>query len=242
VIGLSKKKVMVTLDSLLDVRMGLLYLIDQNASVRLAETVLYFEREADVFKFGGKTISPQELYKAMPAKKADILPYCSRTIMWRFVVELLVSIMNGNTAGGLFEVGLEINTFPYVLTPDENKMLTEVMVEISNNLFSVDVVCIPHSSLTPEIVGEHYVAMIMYDPTDWFNVHKEAMMMAKTAAVLLYVPKTHKIRELTSEENVEMRRHGMTLFDAMEMLVKPIINLKFVHTRLFCLECPANQG
>lgn len=237
-----KKKVMVTLDSLLDVRMGLLYTIDAEASVRLADSVLYFEREADVFRFDSRVISPDELYRAMPAKKADILPFCSRTTMWRFVVELMVSMMNTNTAGGHFEMGLEINTFPYVLTPEENKVLGEVMVELSHNLFSVEVCCIPHASLTPDIVGEHYLAMVMYDPTQWFNLHERAMFTAKTAAVQLYVPKTHKVRELTPEENVELRKHGMTLFDAMRMLVEPIISMRFIPTRLFCLECPINQA
>jgi hypothetical protein len=237
-----KRKVMVTLDSLLDVRMGLLYTIDADASVRLAESVLYFEREADVFRLDQRIISPEELYRVMPARKADILPFCSRTPMWRFVVELLVSMMNTNTAGGHFDIGLEINTFPYVLTPEENRVLTEVMTEISHNLFSVEVSCVPHASLTPEIVGEHYLAMVMYDPTQWFNLHEREMFKAKTAAVKLYVPKTHKVRELTPEENVELRKHGMTLFDAMRVLVEPIISMRFIPTRLFSLECPANPA
>lgn len=236
------KKVMVTLDALLDIRFARVNREDPDVALQVSSCQAYFQRTSESFPLSKtKTIglNPSD---SNPDNE-DLLPYSIRTTLWSFIAERMVLLLNENTEMMRYsEINLEINTWPFQLTKDEMEMMREVFMSITKNLFDVVVVYMPIESLTPAYVGKNYAALFFYDPSAWINRHQEEMMKGSLVDVELYTPSHFKLRELTEEEKVQFRSFGMSIHDATTMLFSPILKWVFLPVKLYCLECPQNPA
>ena len=143
------KKVMVTLDALLDIRFARVNFADPDVALRVSSCPAYFQRTSENFHLDKTTMIGLSPQSSNPDTE-DLLPYSVRTTLWAFIAERMVLLLNDNTEMIRYsEISLEINTWPFELTKEEMDMMRDVFMSITQNLFNVTVVKIPVESLTP---------------------------------------------------------------------------------------------
>lgn len=236
--------VYVTLDSLLDMRLGTLTCMSTDFAFDVSMDERYYLREEDLFA----TVKAGALSKAMYAKVheslKDIIPRNSvRTRMFEFIDELMGKLFFEVVSKPYHSsVGLEVNTFPYQLNDEEAALILESIATLFDGRFNVHLIHRNPKEITAEIAAERYRAMIMYSYHDWLNANDEAVrkkvLFDQTG---LYVPQLYQGHLPTSNELAEFAKHNTNPFAFLTKVLSPFVSVQHLPVALFCAAIPANK-
>ena len=219
------KGIYTDLDTLIDVRLGLLYLINRDLAIKIVETGEYFTRLKD--NLGEMSY---DIFYSFYNKRNKLILYLSlfTNILERFIrhdcYEKVTHISNGN--GGFIKI--YVNTYPYVLTNEEKDNLKLILLKV---LYGGEVEFIYKNpkEVDPEWVYDHVKSMYMYNGLHWMNYHSSIGNLARNPLpnVMLMVP---TLIETSIPSHLITKQYLL----GIEEETKKFIMLTFADTIYFC--------
>lgn len=227
---------MLTMDALMDTRVGTCYRLNYALSQRLLTDRAYAERKSDYF---AKDKRYQKLWK-----ERDILTLCNSTgtRIFELINHLIQNEERDYAVGpGDFELTVYLNTYPYSLSDDEIDMYRSVLFtylpQLGNDAH-VKVVHVSDAELTPTfLAGNKIDCLVMYQWQDWLELHHEALVSAPQPLLHLIGPRIRKYEiEFTAGEDTEFAKKLIEEggdFTGAEMGVQPILALRTMPVDFF---------
>ena len=225
---LENSTIYVELDALFDTRAGTLASFGTEASAR-AILKGYYQRQVDVFE----GIDPDEFKTRYAARdritlKNSLVSPIVRQIQ-RFVHQTVTAAINSPYRR---QAKVVLNTYPYILTPDDELSIITGLIACTNELADIELVYLPLSEITPDYVKAHYVRMIMYAYWDWLEVHSvtKALADSRCQTVSLFGP------QLVKSLEAEKQLRGINAYAAIEELTGRFIQLCLLPISEYCVD------
>lgn len=219
----------VTLDVLLDTRMGTLARMGKELAANVLEQG-YHTRQDD--NFPGVDI---QQYKQMYAER-DVTTLAHSTVTDGIkLVKHLVGVLTEQAIKRPYHDGVKIvvNIYPYKLTGEEKEQIGRAIAAWINGLAPVELVEIQPKDLTPKHCKSSYAMMIVYDYEEWMNLHAEAFEQTRLPEVTMFVPAIYFSKTPTAEELDQIRKEAAHPMRAIEMLASPLIELTLIDVKFF---------
>ena len=218
------KGIYTDLDTLLDNRLSMLYMINPELAIQFKEDDKYLKRlkdnmgcmSYDIFYSFYRRRGKKLLELALPTHILDrfIIPDC---------FEKVSDSRNGN--GGLIKI--YVNTYPYALNKKEKELLE---LSINQRVYGGETVIMykPPKEITPSWIHDHVSSMYMYEGIRWIQYHSPAGNLARDPipSVMLMVP---TIIECNEPEHLITKSYLMSI----EENVKKFVMLTFADTYFF---------
>jgi hypothetical protein len=235
------KKVYVSLDSLLDTRLGALNCIDAGFAFDTATSSVYFERDHDSFTTPkGGTLSAEKFRAYYSANRQKVVRASMKTKMDSFLGELCMQFVKQTLGTPHYAaVEIEVNVHPYVLSPTEVSDIVAVLAYYLGLQYTITAVNLSAEQLTLERVREHYCAMILYDYHEWLNLHDLAIRKKPLKEVCLYVPKLYFGPKPSAKELQNFVDHSTTPFELSQHVLAPLVLVQYLPIALYCADIPA---
>lgn len=220
----------ISLDSLLDTRLGTLAKVDTSLAVA-ALNGNYRNRVIDHFE----GISPLEFAAAYAKRDLETL----KLSMVSNVSFLIRRIIKDNLALAVQQrvvtrINIELNVWPYTFEhPDEVEMLISCVRHHAYNNAVVRVVSMDPAHLTPAFVMSNYQLLVMYDWMHWLGLHKPAFEERGMPGVAVIAPQLFLDKVPSKEEIVEMSSGGKNVFELTEKMFAPLFRLNLLPASLF---------
>lgn len=235
-------KIYITLDSLLDTRLGALVKINDKFAFNVTNNHDYYIRQTDEFadeEFG--ILTKEQFDKVSTLFKNDILHLSLKTKMYVFLKELCNTLIEkAISTPYIAGIEVEVNIYPYDLNTEECELLSKAVSIHLNNLFNVSIVSISLKDLTCKYIKDNYCGMIMYHYGEWMNLHQVQLQKREIKDVALYIPRIHYVRALTQEEEKEYNNNQNDIFETLSILLREFITMQFLPVSLYCADLPTN--
>jgi hypothetical protein len=237
------KKLYVSLDSLLDTRLGVLNTIDVDFATDVTLKESYFTRVSDTFKNSkGNELNKELFNKVLNELKELVLRNSFKTKMHVFLVQLCYAInIKYLEVPVPYSFSIDINTYPFTLNDNEIKDLLESIVSLIGKDFDINVVSLAPNQLTIDYVKDNYQAMIMYNYHDWLNLHNENLKKKKLTEVTLYVPKIYFGSIPSKNDLEELDKVNKDPFDFNKEILRPILSIEYLPISLYSVDIPLNK-
>lgn len=231
------RRILISLDALLDTRLGVVSLLNQDAASHLVRTPDYWYRVYDDwYKLTGGLITNEQFREAWASRGGvntqQTLTASFETGLAPFVYQLLVAA-DVNMLSGMTkeedEIGLAINIAPYTFSLQEKQTLIEIMQAKYGRELSVTIVDHPIADLTVEVLSD-YGAMILYDFAEWFKIHHVAIVSVLMSDIAVIHPKLFD-RD-PSELTVEEMKHDFLRF---RLATQHNLDINYIDTSYFSL-------
>jgi hypothetical protein len=226
------EKVYVTLDCLLDTRLGTLAQISQDTAVKALESN-YFAREIDVFP----GVSRQEFRDAYAKRNVDTLVASAATnvflILQACVKGSLEDIALGGQNNGITFI---VNYYPYQLEPEEVAEIRKMILLRTADVMEVEMVSVGNMFLTPTYCKENYAMMIIYDYVDWYEMHLDAIQKTPIPGVTLIAPALYHNETPNDEVLRIFDKENIHPFRSTEIASAAVISLKLLDVEVFCID------
>jgi hypothetical protein len=234
----------VELDCLLDTRLGALNYIDHEFAFEVSSNPSYYRRQVDRFSTKTHGAIDINLYKQIKSTRANDVLRASVMTRVPIVLGKLLSYQHQLADyADSFDVGLTINVSPYQLSDAEKKAIEEIFTnDVLFDGVRIDVVDIPLTQVTVDYIEKNFVAMMLYDPTQWIETHQKDFLLAKLSNVSLYVPKINRVRALNAVERTQAERLGTDYYIALETVMKRHIRYTHLSVSVFSACTPLNDG
>ena len=240
---MAKKKILINVDCFFDMRLACLSLIKQDMASDLMKGNEYYLRTNDYFKWGNDTLDRGKFREVLGRYGDDILKKSIPTKLHYFITELinyyLASI--GRTPW-LTVLGVELNTHPYKIDETQLKFIIEIYRRHVCDAIPISVVNIPMANLNPELVAREYVALFMYDPCPWLDLHVEPIKKRVVHDVGLFVPEIWH-GDIVSEKVLEEAKSA-GLADPVTFTSKimdTFISFRYLPPAYFCADTSWNK-
>jgi hypothetical protein len=236
-------KIYVSLNCLLDMRLGALGAIDVNFALDIMMSKEYYTREIDIFKTEALgELSREKLNEIYIHHKEKHLKSAIRTKMFLFIQELGTEYLHqAITSPFQSGVAIEINTYPYIFNDIEATELIATMISLLGDDFSINVSYISPKDLKISHVRDNYRAMILYDYHEWLNMHTDEIKKKPLKETGLYVPRLQFGEKLTDEQITILNENDTDLYTASKALLEPLISIQFLPIALYCAAVPDNK-
>lgn len=234
------RKILLSLDALYDYRQGLMTLLSPDFAVAVTKEPAYYTRMEDVFS-NGDDVLDKELAKQLLVKyPKEILKNSLRTKILDFVFELGISFVKQAFNAPFYDsVELVVNTYPLKLSADEKLQLIQGLIDHLGKAMSISVQSISPLELTPSIVSNEYLALILYEYVDWFNIHSKEIEKKPLREQGFYLPR--RFNELPSAEHLEeAKKYNYDTFEVMTKIMSPYAVMQFLPIAFFCADTPQN--
>jgi len=240
----SSKNIYVSLDSILDTRLGTLLKINQDFAFNVSSKEDYYNRVVDEFsddKFGALD---KDLYSKVYNMYSDeIIKMSMKTKMYVFLFELCNRLVMESIDGpSFFGSEIHINIHPFSLTDREISAIAKALHVCLSNQFTVKAINIPIEDFTCEVAVSNYCALFMYNYGDWLNKHDESLKKKLLKNLVLYVPKLNYIRPINSEERKQLDARDMDEYTLLSMVLCEFIKLQCLPISLYCADTPLNKA
>lgn len=233
---LQRATFMLTMDALMDTRIGTCVRLDERVSRALLKSKDYHTRVYDYF-------AKEPRYQKLWARR-DMLTLCNSTgtRIFELLNHLLKNEESEHGAGsGDFELRIFLNTYPYALSDAEIDMYKSIIIAHIPQLggdAGITVVHISDRDLTPNWLAVNGVdSVVMYQWQDWLEMHQDALLEVPQPLLHLIGPKLRKYDvEFTAGEDTRvatelLEKHAE--FDAVELGVQPLIALRTMPVEFF---------
>lgn len=186
---MKKKKILISIDSFFDMRLGCLNLIHQPMAADLMKTPEYHLRKDDYFKWNDDTLDRGKFREVLSKHGELILKMSLPTKLRYMLTEIIGYYLSaiGRTPW-LSSLGVELNTYPYKLENVQLALIDEVYTKHICNNVPLSIVSISPSQLTPTLLATDYVALFMYNPCEWLDIHVDDIKKRIVHDVALFVP------------------------------------------------------
>lgn len=232
------RRFMLSLDVLLDTRLGVMSNLNKKAAEALVMNPNYWERDYDDwFALTGGLVTNDQFREAYElrggANTAKTLNESFETGMAPFLYRLLaeadINMMDGMTKH-TDEIGLAINVAPYVLAPNERAELVRIIQEKYGSELNVKLVDYHLHELTVERLADEFGGMLIYEFAEWFKYHHVAIVGALMSDFNVVHPKLfdRDPAELTLEE----RKQDLFRF---RLVTQHNMDINYIDSRYFSL-------
>lgn len=226
------ESVYVTLDALLDTRLGTVAKINQDIANKLAISDSYHKRDQDVFE-GIDVSEYKRLYKDRDVETLALSIVTN-------VVTLIKKIVSGLAEQAIkrpFHNGgkVVVNYYPYKLSEEEQVEIGKAIAIWVKGTAPVELVNIPDSALTPEYCRDNFALMIMYDYAPWLDLHAESFKKVQIPNLTLFAPAIYFEKKPTDEELKRLVSESMHPFEGMTFLVSTIMDLQLLDAKVFSI-------
>ena len=225
-------KILVSLDCILDTRIGTLNLMDADTAKEVMMSDTYHFRDEDVF---GKIT--KEAFKETYAKRDEkTLENSLITNLPPLLKHLIGTLLKEGVQKPYYDgVELVVNIHPYNLTKeiqDEIKVAVSLMI---NDLAEVSLINYSIEQLTPQYCKANYRIMIMYEYNDWLNNNAELFASTQLPEVTLFAPALYFAEKPSDEKLKEFAKDNMHPFQAIEMITSSIIDIALIDVKHFSI-------
>ena len=241
------KRFLISLDALLDTRLGAMNKFSPNISGQMVEDIDYYKRVTDDFeKYGtGTTMMWRSVYNN---RDLDVLSRSILTAAPMMIAEIIRDIYAQSIDNPVWHgAEVTINTYPYTLEQidcDEIAIaIQQKMVPIDGDEFAYDVpfttARISHEELDIDSIRENWEVIVMYDFVDWWEVNAPKLLKAERGASLtsLFVPALFK--EVPDRKSLLLPDGGkLNPFDETRRYLSLYFQLHFWDAICFSVPCP----
>lgn len=235
------KKIYISLDSLIDTRLGVLNTIDVDFAIDVVSDKKYFNREIDSFVDSKGDVLSNELYSKVSKKYSYVLSNSVKTKMFIFLMQLChAHIQQALTSPVKATLEIDINTYPYELDNNEVSKLLPVVSASIGNLFDINCIYVPYEKLTIDFITDNYNAMIMYNYHDWLNKHELALKRKPVKGLVVYVPKIYFGQVPDKDDLKKLSDEGTDAFAFTKKILSPLIEIDYLPINLYCIDSPFN--
>ena len=224
----------VSLDCLLDTRLGTLSLLSKDlVSKALADG--YIVRDEENFP----PLKKQTFLNLYNTRNKEVLKESPITPCVTLVTDMAMEIMR-RTIDTPVATGVKIviNTHPYKLNDKEALDLLTSFADLTKKYISLKLVSLDNQTLTPSYCQRNFSAMIMYNYDEWLEVqattHKFKNNLAKS--LIVYAPRIFFNRKPTFEEKRKMDREKIDPFKVIEEIASFVIDLKLLDIGMFSVD------
>lgn len=220
-------------DTLFDTRFELLRAINNNLAMDLLLSGVYHAREKHDYG-----LITRDIFLPLWNKRTKQVLMSSRpTGVFTLIKDFYIDIYRQeNLADMITEIKMFVNTYPYVLSQEESKLLERIY---ANNLPNCSIISINKSpqELTTSWMCDNIGAVFMYDYLEWLNQQVSLgsfdprinQMYVVTPYSNMHKPDSAKLK------NVDKSASEM---DMAEDVYKPFLNIKFAPMLFFCIDIP----
>lgn len=221
-----------SIDTLFDTRIGTLYQV----LPELVDKVLddgYYDRDRDEFL----PITYQRFKFLYDNRDDETLEISPKTFIKDMITDLAFKQLRLKIGtphvGG---VKVTINVYPYNPSPEFTKNLLDSFVKATDGYINVEIVSLTDEQLTPQYCKHNFMAMFMYDCSNWLDIHSksEAFKKCKIPNVTLLIPSIYFGNPLTEEIKKEYMEKQVSPFREFEIACSPFICVNVVDTDRFC--------
>lgn len=237
-------KLYISLDSLLDTRLGTLTVLNAQFAFDVSTSEAYYLREEDLFATPTQGALKKETFaKVAKAKQALILRNSLSTRILEFVDQLMHTLfyqaLNTPYHSG---VAIDVNTYPYVLSDEEQVAMLESLVLKLKGRYTINLIHKSNEELHVDTVRETYRAMVMYHYHEWLNMY-DAQIKKKSLKdnTGLFVPRLYQGHVPSDEELVEFAKHRTDPFSFLQRILMPFVLLQYLPVALYSAATPANK-
>ncbi len=236
----AEKYILITIDSILDVRQGTLLMISPEVAHEITSKEDYHARESDEFesKEYGK-LSVENFNAIKDAFKQQIIFNSIKTKMYFFLQELITGYVKLSlSTPHVSTVTLEINLFPYEFTETQVEYLMKAMLAHLGNASAISIVNFDINSLSLKDIASKYDSIITYDPVKWLNAHHNELKTGVLRDLNLYLPKMNNVRALTDKERKEIGKNVPDVYKFTQMVFTGFIRLNYIPVECYCADVP----
>lgn len=223
----------ISLDSLLDTRLGTLGCIDPALAAKALDGN-YRARFTDEFE----GVTKQQFKEAYAKRDIDTLKMSVVTNV-SFLIRRIIkdSLALAVQQQKITRINIEVNVWPYEIEkgPLADMLLACVRAHAYENAV-VRVVSCPLEELTPEYVRSTYQLMVMYDWLEWVELHKSYFEKKGMPEVAVIAPQLFADRAPTDEEhNAFGNGASGDVFRITEKMFAPMFRLSLMPASLFSI-------
>lgn len=234
-------KYLVPIDTLLDVRLGAVSLLD-SAHAKAILFSDYQTRTNDTILYESKAYS-KETYLGLLAKgDVSVLQHAFPTKMSNYLYEIIHAALVEAVIGTSVNCHeIVVNTHPYTLTSDEIEALKEIIELKVPNVDSVSVCSIPSHFISPTYLRNNQIThFINYDFASWLTMFVEVLMADPIPAITMICPKllTKQVDELDDPETAKELLKTFSPYSAFELQFVLYIALRFIEVSYFSIFKP----
>lgn len=221
-------KIYTDIDSLLDLRQGILYSLSDNHK-ELADYLLsdeYNYRTTDTF-----TIVNSGLYEESYKKRnIDILPTSTITYILSCIKSKLANLEKRNTFYNEKKIPeVVVNIYPFVFTEKQKDQFQNLLfVKLETNTM-VSIISMPPKDVSLMFLSSNeFITAFIYDFTTWMENHSKTIELVKTKDLLIYFPSLGK----DIPDEVELKKITnlgfKDIFSYTEFLLSSSLNVSFL--------------
>ena len=226
-----KQRALVELDFVLDTRHGTLRRIDEKLADTLVFSNLYRDRVHDNFDLLTNGVIDRAQYKELYAARDTETLFNSK--MTDFIYFLRKDIFQGlkrlDRQVDIDSLEVDINFYPYILTPDESNVIRSCMEHYLPRPTVVNMVRYSPEDLTPTFLDNMYDLVAYYNHEDWLGPNSTEILTSRIPLVTLVTP-----RIATSGELPPPDKRIKDPFLAREACLLKFIALNYVPTFWAC--------
>ncbi|EKD89635.1 MAG: hypothetical protein ACD_33C00023G0006 [uncultured bacterium] len=180
-------KLMADIDSLLDIRQGILSkIIDEDKLLDLISSDKYVFRDMDEFD----NVNKDEYNRINNNRTVDIISKSTVAFMFNIVKNKLVNIEKRNVyLNESKTTELIINIYPFKLTNKETEDIIDVIFTKLNINTFITIVNMSIKDLTPRFIKDSgIVSTFIYNSKDWLDTHMKELEANKLTDNVIYFP------------------------------------------------------
>lgn len=222
----------VDLDFLLDTRLATLHRIDPEAARKAFANPAYFNRASDIFDdiAGVDRVTFDEAYAKRDVETLYYSRICESILS---LASIVFGLERERLQTPFIEsVSVELNLYPYVLTPDQAEQFELAVAARLPLDVKVSSAFIPPEEMTPVKIKANYSGLLMYGFAGWFKLHGQRLEETKLTTVTVVAPKLH----VNDKEHFKPGAMGEEFahvdpYEAIEGFMSPYIGLNWVDAR-----------
>jgi len=231
--------VYVDIDALFDTRLGTLAKIDPKLAEKNA-TPKHNQREADIFEGIGR----DEFKVAYKARDLETLACSYPTNAFNMVTHFMTILIEQSIVRpDIKRVCLDINMWPYVLTPELEADFMACFRYRFPRVEKIKLINIAPANLSMARVKSAYKMMIKYEYAEWLEAIVDELRTCRGPEVFLYSPAIYHEQVPTQKDLEQMRKSvpPMHPFEATMFEVRPFVGLQLLDVEQFSLVKPIER-
>lgn len=229
------KHILIDLDSLLDTRLGVLESIDPALTRQVIQSNTYWDREhTDWSVLTQGKLSNEDFLACWRDRDNRVLQASMMTAMIPVLGKILADY-HRNMKDGVVEVdvGVEVNIWPYGLEYDDLEVIREALHQYLYDDLEVTFCSRPLTELTPQVMHEHYSAVVLFDFQPWIKHHCFNIAKQRCPGLNLIVPKLFESDP--SKLSVESKEEEIIGF---RLWLLEYIDIEFIDAQWFSMFRP----
>lgn len=236
-------KYLVNLDALLDVRLGVVSLLDADYAKSILPT--WNDRTTDRSLKNVPNVPYSQIKTYLKSGNIDVLGHSLPTTITNLIYTYIKEFLLEGIVGDSVNVHqIVVNVYPYELSKEEKDVIKEVIESRIPNSSGCDVVSISPTFLSPSYLSSNkFTHYITYDFQDWLNLYIDELMKNPIPSIVMVCPKLldTPVEEAELSDEAKTLLPNLSPFSAMELQFVMYVSLRFVDVNYFSVFKPVRH-